>query len=115
MTNFKAYILGAALGIASTLIGVSAAHACPLIDNYEEASRDAAEGNARGYRCEVIRLADETYEAQCDEVAFAEESAACDAFVDATYPPSVDSESRYMAYEACMTIAVHTGAVSVAR
>lgn len=70
----------------------------------------AYEGSQRGLRCEVIRLENESYEAQCDDPAD-ESVRACDAFVDTTYGPDVDSESRYVVYEACMTIALHTPGV----
>jgi hypothetical protein len=104
-------LLTCALSGALLLLG-SVAHAECDQGTREAAMWDAAEGEARGYTCEVIRLENDTYEAQCDETAHADETAACDAFVDATYSADVGSEDRHMDYEACMTIALHTpGAV----
>src|SRR6478609_11663531 len=83
-----------------------------IVRSQTEAYADLAEGEARGYRCELIALEDGRVEAQCDEAASRELSAACDGFVDATYDASVGSDDRYIAYEACMTIGLHTGAVT---
>lgn len=56
--------------------------------------------------CESIELRDGTTITQCDSVSYPEESQACEDFA-ANY--GTDFE---MAYEACMTIAIHTpGAV----
>ena len=110
----KSLLLGCAAGVLSVLLGMGVAHADCGRGSYEDAHADAVEGERRGMRCEVIEARNGTFEAQCDEIAHADYSAACDAFVDSTYPArSVDSEERYYLYEACMTIAIHTDAVSL--
>lgn len=115
MTNLKSLIVGAVAGVLSVLVGIGCAHAAVLdqedvVISEQAAIQDAAEGEARGYTCEVIRLADGGLEAQCDEVSSAIESDACGDFVDSTY--NLDQAGMTAMYEACMTIALHTpGAV----
>ncbi len=113
-TNIKCLILGAVCAIAAVLAGEGLAHAADQEDitrSEQAALDDSFEGTARGLDCEVIRLADGTFEAQCDDPSD-RAVIACDAFVDATYTAEVDSETRHYMYEACMTIALHTpGAV----
>ncbi len=121
-TNAKALLVGGLMGIISTLAGVKLAQADCGYGSLEWAQADAAEGSARGYRCEVIELQNGQFEAQCDETAFAVESAACDRFASAYVvggagvaglPLSADSDEVYdAAYELCMVVAVNTpGAV----
>lgn len=104
-----AFLMVAVLGFAGS------AHAETdredIVRSQTEAYSDLARGEATGMRCELIQLEDGRVEAQCDEQASRELSAVCDGFVDATYGADVDSESRAMAYEACMVIGLHTGAV----
>lgn len=112
----KSLVVGAVAGLLAMLVGEGLARAESvdredIVRSQTEAYADLAEGEARGYRCELIQLADGRVEAQCDEQASRDESAACDAFVDATYSADVDSETRYHMYEACMVVALHTGAV----
>lgn len=109
----RSLLVGVTAGVLSVLLGVGVAHADCGRGSYEDAKADAYEGTRRGLRCEVIEALNGTFESQCDEIASPDTSAACDAFVDATYPASLglDSESRYYLYEACMTIAFHTDAV----
>lgn len=52
--------------------------------------------------CETIVLENNTVITQCDEIAFPEESEACNAF-SSDYGTDIA-----MAYEACMVIAIHT-------
>lgn len=74
-----------------------------IVRSQTEAYSDLAEGEARGYRCELITLEDGRLEAQCDDPEDAAVSA-CERF-------SASYADQDMAYEACMTIALHTGAV----
>ncbi len=115
MQNIKAVLVGGLLGILATLGGVKLAHAdCdyPLTvtagDTYSEAMTDVLEGAGRGYNCEVIQLQDGSFEAQCDEVSHAVESRACSAWAFGFGLGEDDGESMY---EACMVVALHTGAV----
>ena len=63
-----------------------------------------------GLGCEVVRTEDGNYEPQCDSWAHPVESEACGDWVDSTY--NLDQAGMTEAYEACMTIALHTpGAV----
>ena len=92
------------------LIASQSAFAAPdredIVRSEQAAIQDALDGTARGYRCETVELEDGTFEAQCDDMSDPE-VAACEAF---SYMYSVGD--RDMAYEACMTIALHTpGAV----
>lgn len=111
----KSLLVGALSGVLSLLVGAGVAHAADredIVRSEQAALVDVSEGTARGYDCETVRLEDGTFEAQCDEVAHRDESAACDAFVDATYDSTIDPEDRHFSYEACMVIALHTpGAV----
>ena len=114
MQNIKTLILGAVVALAGVCLGEAVAHAeCDY--GRQAAIADAAEGEARGYTCEVIEMRDGTFEAQCDEEAFPAESAACNTFVESFDGLDVgtDAASTYSTmYEACMTIALHTpGAV----
>jgi hypothetical protein len=104
-----AAVLVAVLGFAGS--AVASTDREDIVRSQTEAYSDLAEGEARGYRCELIALEDGRVEAQCDETTSQKLSAACDAFVDATYDASVGSDDRHMAYEACMVIGLHTGAV----
>lgn len=106
----KSLIVGALLAIASVLAGEGLAHAECDRGTRQGAVSDALDGASRGYSCEVIELENGYFEAQCDDPRDAS-VAACDSFVDATYSAEVSSEDRYVAYEACMTIALHTGSV----
>jgi hypothetical protein len=113
--NLKSLLIGGVFGIAATLLGVSAAKADCSAGSYEAARADAAEGNRRGDRCEVIELQNGTFEAQCDYEAFGDLSAVCEAWVEGAsesglYPILTDEQWGEQ-YEACMTIGVHTGAV----
>lgn len=105
------FLVGTLSGVLCLLAASQSAFADCDGGSLQAAQWDAYEGSQRGLRCEVIRLENESYEAQCDDPRDSA-VAACDAFVDATYGPDVDSETRYVTYEACMTIALHTpGAV----
>ena len=101
----KSLLVGALSGVLSMVLGCAVAHAECSQGSREVAAWDAYEGTQRGLRCEVIELENGAYEAQCDDPAD-ESVRACEAF-SADYGPDVD-----MAYEACMTVALHTpGAV----
>ena len=109
MQNIKALVAGGLLGILATLGGVKLAHAdCDAGDTYSEAMADVLEGAGRGYNCEVIELQDGSFEAQCDEVAHADESRACSSWAFGFGLGETDAEGMY---EACMVVALHTGAV----
>ena len=112
MQNIKALVVGGLLGILATLGGVKLAHADCSQDSrsYQEAMADVLEGAGRGYNCEVIELRDGSFEAQCDEVALPEESRACSAWSGSFEDELGETDIEGM-YEACMVIALHTGAV----
>ena len=112
MQNIKAVLVGGVLGILATLGGVKLAHADCSQDSvsYQEAMADVLEGAGRGYNCEVIELRDGSFEAQCDEVDFAEESMACSMWAGGFEDELGETDIEGM-YEACMVIALHTGAV----
>jgi hypothetical protein len=108
--NIKSLFLGSAIAFAGFLVGEGIARAeCPDGLTYSEALADVLEGAGRGYRCEVIELRDGSFEAQCDEVALPGESRACSAWAYG-FDEIGDTDAEGM-YEACMVIALHTGAV----
>lgn len=122
MNNIKAALVGGFLGILATLGGARLAHAeCDYVPSetedqagYDrafsraEAMVDVLEGAGRGYNCEVIELQDGSFEAQCDEVSSPSESRACSDWAYGFGLGETDAEGMY---EACMVIALHTGAV----
>jgi hypothetical protein len=116
MTNMKTLFLGAALALAGVCVGEGIAHADCDRGSYSAAMADVYEGEARGMNCEAIQLENGTFEAQCDEVAYPEESDVCATFVEML--DGVEDFQNAAAvyatmYEACMTIAIHTpGAVT---
>lgn len=115
-THIKSLVIGAVLGMVGVLAGTGLAHAECDAGSYQAAKADAAEGNRRGDRCEVIELENGTFEAQCDTEAFPEETQACEDWVETALdctdlsPLACDTAMGQM-YEACMVIAIHTGAV----
>lgn len=121
--NLKSLFLGALIALAGVCLGEGIAHAdCDYESRltadeaaaelegytYSEAMADVLEGAGRGYNCEVIELQDGSFEAQCDEVAHAEESRACSSWAYGFGLGETDAEGMY---EACMVVALHTGAV----
>ena len=60
---------------------------------------------------EVIELADGSFRAQCDEQAWPDELAACSVFAEGL---GLGKAEREDVQEACMVIAIHTGAVFLA-
>lgn len=99
-------LVSALSGVLCLLGGAQSAFADCDGGSLQVALWDAYEGSQRGLRCEVIRLENGSYEAQCDDMSDPE-VAACEAF---SYMYVVGD--RDMAYEACMTNALHTpGAV----
>lgn len=115
MTNLKAAILGGVVALLGVCLGEGIARAECDSGSRQAALADMYEGEARGYTCEVIGLENGTFEAQCDEEAFAVEADACTSFVESFDGEDVgpDAAATYATmYEACMTIAIHTpGAV----
>ena len=105
MTKLIPALILAALSFAGS------AHAECDQGSYGAAVADASEGLARGYHCEVVELENATYEAQCDEVANADESDACTVFVETNEEAWDGADGMSAAYEACMVIVLHTGAV----
>lgn len=102
------------LGLVSVLVASAAKADCDR-GSYSAAWADVYEGQERGMNCEVIQLESGSFEAQCDEVAYPEESDVCTTFVESLDGAEdfQDAASVYATmYEACMTIAIHTpGAV----
>lgn len=115
MTNVKAVVLGGLVALLGVVAGEGIARADCDRGSYATAQADAFEGELRGMNCEVIELENGTFEAQCDEVAFPDESEACSAWVEGFDGQDLgpDAAATYASmYEACMTIAIHTpGAV----
>ncbi len=113
--NLKSLLIGGVFGIVSTLAGVSLAHAECSQGSYAAALADAVEGNRRGDLCEVIELENGSFEAQCDGDAYGDESAACEEWVQGMTEsgdwPLMTDDQLGVQYEACMTVALHTGAV----
>lgn len=109
-TTIQGMLVGAALALAAQLVGIGLAHAETdredIVRSQTEAYSDLARGEAAGMRCELIQLEDGRVEAQCDEEASGELSSVCDRFAQ-TYSHA----DQDMAYEACMVIGLHTGAV----
>lgn len=106
----KSLVVGAVAALLAMLAGEGLARAESvdredIVRSQTEAYGDLARGEAAGMRCELIQLADGRVEAQCDEQASADLSAVCDGFADSVFDGSDD------AYEACMVIGLHTGAV----
>lgn len=107
--NIKSLLLGAALALAAVCLGEGIARAESLEgETYSDAMNDVLEGAGRGFNCEVIELQDGSFEAQCDEAAHVEESRACSGWAYGLGMGDTDAEGMY---EACMVIALHTGAV----
>lgn len=98
-TNIKSLILGAILALAGVCAGEGLAHA------------DCLEGAARGYNCEVIELRDGSFEASCDEVEHDIEARACSAWAGSFEADGIGETGIEGMYEACMVVALHTGAV----
>lgn len=115
MTNLKAAILGGVVALLGVIAGEGIARAECDGGSRQAALADMYEGEARGWHCEVIELENGTFEAQCDEEAFADASDACTLFVETSELYETDAftgEVMTEQYEACMTIAIHTpGAV----
>lgn len=110
-TNIKSLFLGALLALAGVCAGEGLAHAdCLEGVSRETAFADVLEGATRGYNCEIIELRDGSFEAQCDEVDFAEESMACSMWAGGFEDELGETDIEGM-YEACMVVALHTGAV----
>lgn len=109
--NVKALLVGGLLGILATLGGVKAAHAdCLDGVSREVAFADVLEGAARGYNCEVIELRDGSFEVSCDEVEHDVEARACSVWAGSFEDELGETDIEGM-YEACMVVALHTGAV----
>lgn len=99
------------LGLVSVLVSTQAFADCDRDlegTSYSTAMVDVLEGAGRGYNCEVIQLQDGSFEAQCDEVASPVESRACSGWA---YGFGLGDDDTDGMYEACMVIALHTGAV----
>lgn len=112
MTNIKALLVGGLLGILATLGGVKAAQAdCLDGVSRETAFADVLEGAARGYNCEVIELRDGSFEVSCDEVDHDIEARACSAWAGSFEADGLGETDIEGMYEACMVVALHTGAV----
>ena len=116
MANAKTLLIGGVLGILSTLSGLGLVRAECSQGSFEAAQADAYEGNARGDSCEVIELQNGTFEAQCDGEAFPAWVAACSDWVETALDcsdlsPEACDDAMGQMYEACMVIAVNTGAV----
>ena len=114
MTNIKAAILGGLVALLGVVAGEGIARAdcdyAPQTEGvpYSLAMADVLEGAGKGYNCEVIQLQDGSFEAQCDEVSSPLESAACSEWAHGFGVGEDDADEMY---EACMVIALHTGAV----
>lgn len=110
-TNIKSLFLGALLALAGVCAGEGLAHAdCLDGVSRETAYADVLEGAARGYNCEVIELRDGSFEASCDEVEHDIEARACSAWAGSFEYELGETDIEGM-YEACMVVALHTGAV----
>jgi len=108
MTRHLLVALSGALSLLvasqSALAGENDLDPHDMVLSEQEAILDTARGELRGLNCETIRLEDGSWEAQCDDPA--------DLSVWACEEFSHSYQDQYMAYEACMTIALHTpGAV----
>ena len=113
MTRHLLVALSGALSLLvasqSALAGENDLDPHDMVLSEQEAILDAARGELRGLNCETIRLDDGSWEAQCDDPAD-RTVIACEDFTDRVYGER--SPDWDMAYEACMTIALHTpGAV----
>lgn len=111
-TNIKSLILGAILALAGVCAGEGLAHAdCLEGVSRETAFADVLGGAARGYNCEVIELRDGSFEASCDEVEHDIEARACSAWAGSFEADGIGETGIEGMYEACMVVALHTGAV----